>query len=624
MDKLRDFLKSWPGRILLILCLAPLALLGIEGYLHKNVDPNQIAQVGDASVSLNEYQTAVNARRSEVLDQLPDASLLNEDVLYQQVLRDLVNRKLLEQQAGRLGMTVSDETINRLLMQEEIFKDENGQFSNDNFSNFLRQRGMTKDQLFADFRNQLSLDQLNASIVGTSIYPMKSISQLIDLQMESRQIWVHRLNLEPYSSKVTVTPEAIKSYYDTHKDSLKSQAMVDLSYIELTPETVKVPAVTEADIKQQYAAYQQSEAAVDERELAQILFTGKDALQKANKVKAELDKGAKFAAMAKKYSEDPTGQQGGAIGRFNPEVFGKDAPVVQQALQGLTVGQVTAPIKTSFGYQIFTVTRDDGSKIASMESMRETLTAQAKVYKREAAYADKVSAINDLAADGFSLQDIAQQEGLAIKSIKDYTKDNNTSVLSQPAVIKQAFDEFTIHDQAVTTGIEVAKGTVWVQPLNYRPVETLSLQQARGKIKQLLTKQQATKLALADAKVLAKGINKAADIAKQSVAFQALGMVNRQSPQLSDKERSVAFSQPAPADGVVAMVTETEQGVSILVADAIKTETQAQLSPLQIAQTAAIVRDNLGQDELQDYLEYLRLVYPVEVNDSNLASVKGR
>lgn len=624
MDKLRDFLKSWPGRILLILCLAPLALLGIEGYLHKNVDPNQLAQVGEASVSLNEYQTAVNARRSEVLDQLPDASLLNEDVLYEQVLRGLIDRKLLEQQAGKLGMTVSDDTINRLLRQEEIFKDENGEFSNENFSNFLRQRGMTKDQLFAEFRNQLSLDQLNASIVGTSIYPMKSISQLIDLQLESRQVWVHRLELQPYLNKVTVTPEAIKKYYDTHKDSLKSEAMVDLSYIELTPQTVKVAAVTEADIKQQYESYKQGESATDERELAQILVTGKDAQQKASKIKAELDKGASFAALAKKYSEDPTGQQGGAIGRFNPEVFGKDAAAVEQALQGLTVGQVSAPVKTSFGYQIFTVLDDTGTKVASLESMREELTAKAKAYKREAAYADRVSAINDLAADGFSLQDIAQQEGLTIKTIKNYSKENNTSVLSQPAVIKQAFDEFTIHDQAVTTGIEVAKGTVWVQPLNYRPIATLSLEQANSKIKQILTKQQATKLALADAKKIAGGISKLDDIAKQSVPFKALGNVNRQSPQLSDKERSMAFSQPAPANGVVSMVTETEQGVSVLVADAIKTESQSQLTASQKAQTASIVRDNLGQDELQDYLEYLRLVYDVEVNDTNLASAKGK
>ena len=151
MDKLRDFLKTWPGRILLMLCLAPLALLGVESYLGGNTDPNQIAQVGEASIGLSEYQAAVNSRRTELLEQIEDASLLNEDVLHEQVLKGLIDRTLLEQQAGKLGMTVSDDTINRLLLQEEVFKDAEGNFSNEQLSNFLRQRGMTKDQLFAEF-----------------------------------------------------------------------------------------------------------------------------------------------------------------------------------------------------------------------------------------------------------------------------------------------------------------------------------------------------------------------------------------------------------------------------------------------------------------------------------------
>jgi len=624
MDKLRDFLKSWPGRLLLVLCLAPLALLGIEGYLQGNTDPNQIAQVGDASISLNEYQSAVNARRTELLEQLPDASLLNEDVLHEQVLRGLIDRKLLEQQAKKLGMTISDDTINRLLRQEEGFKDESGEFSNERFANYLRQSGMTKDQLFSVFREQLSLDQLNASIVGTAIYPMQAVDKMLDLQLESRRVWLHRIDWQSYADKVTVTPAAINKYYDTHKESLKSQAMVDLDYIELSPATVAVPKVTEADIQQQYTAYKQSAAGADERELAQILITGDDAKKKATDIKAQLDKGAKFAALVKQYSDDPTGQQGGGIGRFNPSVFGNDAGAVEQALQGLKVGEVSAPVKTSFGYQIFTVTKDSGAKVPSLESMREELTAKAAVYKRETAYADKVAAVNDLAADGFSMQDIAQQEGLKVVTLKNYTKDNNTTKLSQPAVVNKAFDDFTIHDQAVTTGIEIANGTVWVQPNNYRPVATLTLAQATDSIRQTLVQQEATKLAVQQAQAIAKTIKTPGDIAKQKVAFQALGQVTRQALQFTDKERGLAFSEAAPKDGVVSLVAETDAGATIIVADPIQTQSESPLSELQKAGTAATIRDILGEDQLKDYLEYLRLIYDVKLNDKNIASARGR
>ncbi|MFZ3074910.1 MAG: SurA N-terminal domain-containing protein [Psychrobacter glacincola] len=624
MDKLRDFLKSWPGRILLILCLSPLALLGVESYFGGNVDPNQIAQVGDASIGLSEYQTAVNNRRTELLDQVDDASLLNEDVLHEQVLKGLIDRTLLEQQAGKLGMTVSDDTINRLLRQEEIFKGADGEFSNDQFASFLRQRNMTKTQLFDEFRNQLSLDQLNASIVGTAAYPMKAVSQLIDLQLESRNIWLHRFNWQDYVSKVTLNKNDIQAYYDANKGTLKSAAMVDLAYLQLSPQTIQVNEVTKEDLQQQYEAYKQSLAVVDERKISQILLTGNDAKARADKIKARLAKGEAFAKVAKTESDDPSGETGGDIGRFNPSVFGKDAAAVEKALEGLSVGDVSVPVKTSFGYQIFTVTEDNGKKIPSLESMRDELSAKAKEYKRQEIYADKVTAINDLAADGFSIEDIAQQENVPLKRLKDYRKENNKSVLAQPAVIKQAFDEFTIQDQAVTAGIEVGNGTVWVQPSNYRPTKTLSLSAATPRITQLLRQQKASDLALNDAKKLAASIKTTADINQQAVTFQALGEVNRQTTQLTEKERGLAFSKQASENAVVAVASKTEMGATVLVGDRIKTDEQSPLSADQRAQTAAIIRDNLGQDQLQDYLDYLRMVYKVEINKANMENAQGR
>ncbi|MGO2364275.1 MAG: peptidylprolyl isomerase [Psychrobacter sp.] len=400
--------------------------------------------------------------------------------------------------------------------------------------------------------------------------------------------------------------------------------MVDLAYLQLSPQTIQVTDITTEDLQQQYEAYKQEQAIVDERQISQILLTGDDAKARADQVKARLDNGESFVALAKSESDDPSGETGGAIGLFNPSVFGNDAVAVEDALKGLSVGDVTTPVKTSFGYQIFTVTEDNGSAIPTLESMRDELTARATEYKRQEMYADKVTAINDLAADGFSIEDIAEQENVTLKSIKDYRKENNSSALPQPAVIKQAFDEFTLQDQAVTAGIEVGAGTVWVQPSNYRPTKTLTLEAATPRVTQILHQQKATALALKEAKALATGIKIPADISQQPVALQSLGTVNRQTPLLTEKERGLAFSQQAANNGVVAIASETEIGATLLVGDRIKTEPQSQLTDDQRAQTATIIRDNLGQDQLQDYLDYLRLVYKVEINDANVANAQGR
>ena len=75
---------------------------------------------------------------------------------------------------------------------------------------------------------------------------------------------------------------------------------------------------------------------------------------------------------------------------------------------------------------------------------------------------------------------------------------------------------------------------------------------------------------------------------------------------------------------MVAVASKTEMGATVLVGDRIETEQQSPLSDAQRAQTAAIIRDNLGQDQLQDYLDYLRLVYKVEINKANMENAQGR
>ena len=615
MESLRNFLKSWPGRIFLLLCLSPLALLGIESYFHGGNDPNQVAKVGEESVGLNEYQNAVNQRRNELLATgQVEASQINESVLTDEVLQSLVDRALLLQQVKNLGMTVTDETITRLLRQEPQFQDAEGQFSNDRFASFLQQQRMTKEQLFAQFRQQLNLVQLNSTIAGTAIYPMSEVSRLLDLQEEARQVWVHRFNWQDFANQVKISPNDISAYYNEHKNELNSKAMVDLSYVMVSPDSIAIEPVTEAEIKEQYTAFKQKNNANDNRQISQILLTGDDAQKQITLLKQRLDKGESFSKLAKEYSDDPvSAAKGGAMGTFNPEIFGEDGAKVAQAIDSLAVGEASAPVKTSYGYQIFVVTKNE-SNIPSLESMREQLTQEAIAYKRASAYADKVTAINDMVSDGYGLQDIAQQENLKLQSIQNYQQTQNDSVLNQPAVIEAAFDEFTLQEQGVSPSIEVNNNSVWVQPSNYRPVAPLDLKAATPTIKQLLTQERATDIAMQQADKVTAQV-KQFGMVKAGVEFDNLGMVKRQSSVLSQQEKAVAFAQDTKKGDLLAMAQKTDAGASVLVVDAIDKQSTPQISEENKRSAAKIIRDNQGQSQFQDYLEYLRMVTPVEINE---------
>ena len=132
MEKMREFMQSWLGKLVLVLVLVPMAFLGVQTFQGgSGISVNDVVKVGDSAISLNEYETEITNYKQQLRSRNVDESLINETVLADEVLQNLVDRALLENQSRFLGMTVSDDTIKRLLQQDPTFHDVNGQFSND-------------------------------------------------------------------------------------------------------------------------------------------------------------------------------------------------------------------------------------------------------------------------------------------------------------------------------------------------------------------------------------------------------------------------------------------------------------------------------------------------------------
>lgn len=607
MDKLRDFLQSWPGRITMGLIMVPMAFLGVQGFSGGgSLNSGDLVKAGDSTIGLSVYQSELNAYRNQLL-QKNDASMINETALVDEVLESLVNRALLQNQTHLLGMSVSDEMISRIIAQDESFH-QNGQFSNDVFAAFLQNNGLTKDELFARFRTQLSVSQLTSSILGTAIYPDAQISRLLDLQLEAREIWLYRLDWQKYAEQVTVSQDEIKTYYDANKDGLVRPETVDLAYVALSPSDVQVANPTEDEIAAQFHAYLQKQGLSDGRELSQILLAGADAQKRADELKARLDKGESFETLAKQYSQDPSGESGGHIGQFNPAVFGNDAGAVTAALSGLKVGGVSKPVKTSFGYQIFKVTKVGN---VTMDGVRPELVDLALTQKRQAAYDEQIAKINTMATDGMGIADIAAQLNLPAKTIKAYQKQGNTTELSQPAVVAAAFDDFTIQDQAVSANITLGNQTVWVQPSNHQETKQLSLAEATDEIKARLTQQKATKLALDAANQLADTARANGGASLMASGIK-IGITTRQNPMLNVQERASLFLHKTGGQDI--WVVQTDMGASVIVGGPVSSQATAQLSAWERLQAARMIRDNIGQDQLSDYLQYLKDTTDVAIN----------
>ena len=63
----------------------------------------------------------------------------------------------------------------------------------------------------------------------------------------------------------------------------------------------------------------------------------------------KLDEGVSFDELAGKFSKCPSGKSGGDLGDFGK---GQMVPSFEQAAFALTIGEVSKPVKTQFGFHL--------------------------------------------------------------------------------------------------------------------------------------------------------------------------------------------------------------------------------------------------------------------------------
>ena len=73
----------------------------------------------------------------------------------------------------------------------------------------------------------------------------------------------------------------------------------------------------------------------------------------ANDLKSQIESGADFADLAKAHSSCPSGKRGGDLGQFSQGDMVPEFDAI--VFSDLPIGEVSAPVKTQFGYHLLVV-----------------------------------------------------------------------------------------------------------------------------------------------------------------------------------------------------------------------------------------------------------------------------
>jgi len=115
-------------------------------------------------------------------------------------------------------------------------------------------------------------------------------------------------------------------------------------------------------------------------------------IERCLSIRARLEGGEDFAAVAREVSEGSSKVRGGDLGYFREEQI---VPEFRPAVSELAAGEVSGPIKTESGYHLLMVTDIRPPRQKTFEESREEVTAILLAEKRKARFDNVKAAIAD-------------------------------------------------------------------------------------------------------------------------------------------------------------------------------------------------------------------------------------
>ena len=391
------------------------ALTGTGSLFLSTPDSESALVVNGEDISEREVLQAIAREQSRILNANPeiDRTLIDDEALRPQVLRQLISREVLIQAANDQDLGVAPSLVNGLILDVEQFQTD-GVFDQDRFRYAIRGQGYPSSSKFTEMlADQFLVEQLSDGIINTSFVTSNEVAFLTTLVDQKRSFAFARLAYQPFVEAVELSDEQIATYYDENQAQYMTERKLSIEYIELNP-AMLLDEQSVSDEQIQARFNQEAESADNSSSLraAHILLEDSSAVLIAE-VQAKIDAGEDFAQLVKEYTQDvATAEMGGDLGFTDGSTFPE---AFEQALAALKVGQVSAPVQTVSGthfVKLLEIEQNDFLFEDQQQRIAQELTQEAA----DTVLVEKLEMLKELAFNADNLQEVAEDLALQAKT----------------------------------------------------------------------------------------------------------------------------------------------------------------------------------------------------------------
>jgi peptidyl-prolyl cis-trans isomerase D len=370
-----------------------------------------VATVGGTDIGQQEFQrTYRNFLRNQGQQMGTEITpeMAQKMGLGQVALQQMVSRTALNNEAKKLGLTVSDAVVAGNVRAMAPFRGTLGQFDRRVFVQAINTAGYTEDQFLEEIRQDMTREQLTAAVEGNFVVPPTYAQALFQYINEKRAAEYIVLSPQQAGDVPTPSDAYLAAYIKTHPDRYSTPEYRDADYAAITPADVMGGVtVTDAQLEQAYDAQKSTYVIAEKRDVQQIEFkTQAEAADASAKIKA----GMTFDELASRRGLKPAQITLGTLAQ-------DELPDAERAkaIFALPLNQVSEPIKTGFGgYALARVTKIAPGTSKTLADVKDELTKTLQTQLAAAKLVDAVNAYTDARSGGAEMKDAAKKAGMKL------------------------------------------------------------------------------------------------------------------------------------------------------------------------------------------------------------------
>ena len=608
------------------LIIASFSVFGIGDVVRSiaNRSVSAIAVVGDVEIPGTEIRREFNRQMSRLQplfgNQL-DSARAREIGLVDQALNAIVSRTLYDLEGTRLGLDISEATLQDTIKYNEVFRNQQNQFDPNYFASFLASQRLSEKAYLAILRNELKRDQLATGVSAATKAPDFMVDVLYRYAQERRIGEYVVIENASITDLAEPTETELSDYHQANAWRFTAPEYRQLTYIHIGPEDLLGEVeVSDAEVEAEYDDRQSELMRPERRTLEQIIAPDETT---ARQISDALAAGRDFIDVA----VDMTSVEAGdvSLGEVTAgDLFGDLSSVVF----ALGEGRISAPVQSAFGWHIFRVTAIESATLPTLEEVRDGLVREIALRRAADALYDFANRLDDMFAGGASIEEAAG--GLSLKLTRIEAVDRNgrdtagNSLDTLPAGAEFLDTAFTTATGEPSLLGEAADGSEYVLRVDRVTQPALRpLDEVRNEAREALmdeSRDTAAALRAAEAARRIDGGESFADVAAE------LGLVASRSAAvrrdgdgagavLSGELVAALFAMEPSGDSDTAAPGATRAGDGYAVIRLVETlQAEPRDDAVGLDAQRDTLRDGLARDLMEQYRGYLETRFPVTVN----------